>query len=73
MAQSVRRRAADCRAEDRVMPLSMAERYKAASNLAEGHGCLCCLMYSKDIVTRQDNHDKETSTEKVQREKRVRN
>ena len=29
-----------------------------------GHGCLCCVLYSKD--KRQDNKDKETVTDQVQ-------
>ena len=35
-----------------------------------GHQCLCCVVYSKDKVTSQDNQDKETSVEKVQRERK---
>ena len=45
----------------------------AGSNPCPGHGCLCCVLYSKDKGKSQDNHDKETSTEKIQRENKRRN
>jgi hypothetical protein len=37
------------------------------------HRCLCCVLCSRDAGTSQDNQVTETSTEKVQREKKRRN
>ena len=55
-------RSLNASSSDRVVWLLACSDYGFESR--RGHGCLCCVLYSKDI------QDKETSTDKVQRKKK---
>jgi hypothetical protein len=45
--------------------MKRTERKKERKTDSQGHGCLCCVLYSKDKGTSLDNQEKEAGTEKV--------
>jgi hypothetical protein len=56
-----KRQKAECRAIKTTKQVRMKYRVKGIQkkNSLSGHGCLCCVLYSKDQSHSQDKQDKE--------------